>query len=108
MTDAKALLGLNPLLTDKVRLALVVELTTSEEPLDFNTLLETLELTKGNLSSHMRKLELAGLVEVHKQFVGRKPRTTYEATDKARKELTSYLQTLETVLRKNKSTLKKR
>ena len=93
--DTKEILTLNPLLTDKVRLAIVITLSTSDEPLDFNTLLEQLELTKGNLSSHVRKLEQAGFVEVHKEFLDRKPRTTYSVTGECRAELKTYLETIE-------------
>ncbi len=94
----KDVLALNSLLTDKVRLAIVVTLAAADEAPDFNTLLERLDLSKGNLSSHVRKLEEGGLVQVHKEFLDRKPRTTYSVTTKGRQELKSYLETVEALL----------
>ena len=96
--DLKDLLDLNPLLTDKVRLALMATLATSDEPMDFSSLLESLELTKGNLSSHMRKLEDGGLVKVQKEFLDRKPRTTYACSAKGRREMKKYLKKLEALI----------
>lgn len=66
---------------------------------DFNTLLEELQLTKGNLSSHIRKLEEAGLVAVDKKFVDRKPRTTYVCTKAGKTEMRHYLSTVEALLK---------
>ena len=96
------MLNVNPLLADRVRLAIMANLSLSGGPVDFNTLLEELQLTKGNLSSHMRKLEEAELVAVHKEFVGRKPRTTYVCTVRGKTEMRNYLNTIEALL-KNKA-----
>ena len=96
--DPKELLEFNPLLSDRVRLVIMCTLSATEEPIDFTTLLNTLELTKGNLSTHMRKLEDAGLVKVYKGFVERKPRTTYACTAKGKKEIGRYLKKVELML----------
>ncbi len=64
---------------------------------DFNTLKELLEITDGNLASHLANLEKNNLIEVKKQFVGRKPNTRYRATQKGRdlfKEHLDYLSKL--------------
>ena len=71
-------------------------------PVDFNTLLEELDLTKGNLSTHLRKLEEAELIRVKKEFVGRKPRSTYVCTPRGKTEMRNYLNTIEALL-KNKA-----
>ncbi|HEX4922982.1 MAG TPA: transcriptional regulator [Bdellovibrionales bacterium] len=92
------LMQTNPLLSDRVRLAIMALLTGSKDEVDFKTLLDRLELTKGNLSSHMRKLEEAGLVDVHKSFVDRKPLTTYSVSAKGREEIRNYLAKVEAVL----------
>jgi len=97
---ATDLLNVNPLLVDRVRLAIMANLALAGGPVDFNTLLEDLGLTKGNLSTHMRKLEEADLITVHKEFVGRKPRTTYLCTAKGKKEMLDYLNTVENLLKK--------
>jgi len=51
-------------------------------------------------SVHMRKLEDAGVVKVHKKFVARKPRTTYRCTKKGKQEIQNYLETVEAILKK--------
>ena len=100
--DVKSLLELNPLLSDRVRLAIMTALSAADGPMDFTTLLQTLELSKGNLSTHMRKLEEGGLVDVKKEFVGRKPRTTYRCSKSGQKELTIYLEKIENILKQAK------
>lgn len=92
------LMQTNPLLSDRVRLAIMATLAGTKEEVDFKTLLDRLELTKGNLSSHIRKLEEAGLVEVHKSFVDRKPLTTYSVSAKGRDEIRGYLAKVEAIL----------
>ncbi len=89
----------HPLLSDRVRLMIMVHLSIAGGPVDFNTLLEALDLTKGNLSTHLRKLEDAALVSVHKEFVDRKPRTTYVCTASGRQDLQSYLNAIEALLK---------
>lgn len=97
------LLHVNPVLVDRIRLAIMASLNLANGPVDFNTLLQELELTKGNLSTHMRKLEGAGLIEIRKEFVGRKPKTTYLCTKAGKRELQSYLSALEAVLKQSKA-----
>ena len=57
---------------------------------DFNFLLNTLGLTKGNLSSHMDKLEKAGFVNINKSFNGRIPHTEFHITQEGRTALGQY------------------
>lgn len=64
---------------------------------DFNFLLETLGLTKGNLSSHMDKLEKAGYVEVIKSFQGKMPHTDFRLTDAGRAALSVYWAELDSI-----------
>ena len=96
---SSGLLNVHPMLFDRVRLAIMAHLSFASVPVDFNSLLDDLALTKGNLSTHMKKLEDQGLVKVEKKFVGRKPRTTYRCTVKGKKEVRNYLSTIETVLK---------
>ncbi|MEN8132364.1 MAG: transcriptional regulator [Pseudomonadota bacterium] len=100
------LLKVNPILVDRVRLAIMANLALVNGPVDFNTLLQELELTKGNLSTHMRKLEESGLVEIKKEFIGRKPKTTYLCTESGKKEIQTYLATVEAVLKQSKKLIK--
>ncbi len=92
------LLSINPVLTDRVRLAIISTLAAEDGPLDFNSMLKKLDLSKGNFSTHARKLEDAQLITIDKTFVGRKPLTTYQITSKGEKELTDYLEKIEAVL----------
>ena len=61
---------------------------------EFSTLKAKLQLTDGNLSVHLRKLEDAGYVEVIKQFVGRKPQTQARISKAGRAAFTRYLQAM--------------
>ena len=96
--DPKELLDIHPLLDDKVRLAIMATLLSHQEAVDFNSLLNKLDLTKGNLSSHIRKLETDGLIAVHKEFVDRKPRTSYTATNNGKAAFAKYLERIELLL----------
>ncbi|WP_394344813.1 winged helix-turn-helix domain-containing protein [Botryobacter ruber] len=73
-----------------------------EDKADFNTLKETLQLTDGNLASHLRSLEEAGYLLVEKQFVGRKPNTTYQASEEGRKAFQEHLDALEQLILNNR------
>ena len=64
---------------------------------DFTFLLETLGLTKGNLSSHMDRLEKAGFVEVIKSFRGRMPHTEFRITKDGREALAGYWESLDAI-----------
>lgn len=99
MKPADLLSGAPALLTDRVRLAIMATLAASPEPVDFKGLLEVLGLTKGNLASHVRKLEEGGLLQVNKEFVDRKPRTTYRCTDQGRQDVQAYLAQIEAMLK---------
>ncbi len=63
---------------------------TGVDVADFSFLLEALGLTKGNLSSHMDKLEKAGYVEVIKSFKGKIPHTQFRITEAGREALAAY------------------
>ena len=102
MKPADFLTDTHALLSDRARLAIMATLAATKEPLDFNTLVDSLSLTKGNLSAHALKLEEAGLLRVKKEFVGRKPRTTYACTERGRSEVRNYLSKVEQLLRHTK------
>jgi DNA-binding MarR family transcriptional regulator len=71
----------------------------ANESIDFVTLKSLLELTDGNLASHTRTLEDLGYIESQKQFVGRKPNTTYSITPKGREAFISHINALEELLK---------
>ena len=99
MKHVELITSTHPLLYDRVRLAIMATLAAVPEPVDFKTLLSSLSLTKGNLASHVRKLEEGKLLVVTKEFVGRKPRTTYQCTELGLKEVRTYLEHVESVLK---------
>lgn len=87
---------LNKVFESRIRLGIMSVLMVNDW-VDFNTLKELLEITDGNLASHLANLEKNNLIEVKKQFVGRKPNTRYRATQKGRdlfKEHLDYLSKL--------------
>lgn len=67
--------------------------------LDFNELKSLLDLTDGNLASHLKALEKQEYVSVEKQFVGRKPNTRYSATSVGRTAFQSHLMALEKIIK---------
>jgi DNA-binding transcriptional ArsR family regulator len=77
---------LDRIIHEPVRLQIMATLG-GVETADFNFLVATLGLSKGNLSSHAEKLEAAGYVEVTKQFNGKITNTQYALTQKGRKAL---------------------
>lgn len=101
-TSVKDILAkINKVFENRVRLA-IMSLLMVNETLDFNTLKEALDVTDGNLASHAGKLENQGYLVIEKQFVGKKPLTTYTATPAGRKAFEDHLHALETLLRGGK------
>jgi DNA-binding MarR family transcriptional regulator len=74
-----------------------------EDAVDFTFLKEALQLTDGNLASHLRALEEAAYLRVEKQFVGRRPNTRYTATPEGKDSFQSHLDALERLIMDNKS-----
>jgi DNA-binding transcriptional ArsR family regulator len=89
---------LSKVIHERVRLA-VVSALAARGKLTFSELKELLDVTDGNLSVHTSQLERHGLVRVHKEFRGRKPRTTFSLTREGRREFKRYVEELERILR---------
>ena len=89
---------INKVFESRVRLGVMSILMVNDE-VDFNTLKELLKVTDGNLSSHISSLEKNAYIYVSKQFVGRKPKTTYSATENGRKAFQMHLGALEALIR---------
>ncbi len=88
---------LDPVLHERGRLAIVSALAAVES-LTFTELRDNLEMTDGNLSVHLQKLEDKGYVQIDKQFVGRRPQTTCRLTKAGRKAFVHYLDQLEAIV----------
>jgi DNA-binding HxlR family transcriptional regulator len=89
---------LNKQFENRVRLGIMSVLMVNES-IDFISLRDLLDVTDGNLASHLTALEKNGLIAVHKQFVGRKPNTTYSITKLGRNDFTDHLENLSKLLR---------
>ena len=89
---------LNPAFDHRNRLGLMSVLAVNDW-VEYSTLKELLNLTDGNLASHLKPLEAQEYITVRKQFVGRKPQTTYAATDKGREAFKIHLDALEALLK---------
>jgi len=90
--------NLNKVFESRIRLGIMSVLMVNEN-LDFNNLKELLEVTDGNLASHLKALEQNKIISVSKQFVGRKPNTTYSATSLGKEQFKQHLNALENLLK---------
>jgi DNA-binding MarR family transcriptional regulator len=91
---------LNKAFESRIRLGIMSVLVVNESS-DFNTLKEQLNITDGNLSSHITALEKLQYLKVKKQFIGKKPNTTYFITASGRKAFTGHLDALEKLIRQS-------
>ncbi|OUJ75653.1 transcriptional regulator [Hymenobacter crusticola] len=89
---------LNKAFDHRVRLG-VMAVLMANDLVSFNDLKEALDLTDGNLASHVAALEKAGYVTVSKQFVGKKPNTTYTASTEGKQAFQEHLNALEKLLK---------
>jgi DNA-binding PadR family transcriptional regulator len=92
--------NLNKAFENRIRLGVMSALLVNDW-MDFNTLKELLDVTDGNLASHLSALEKAGYIEVRKVFIGKKPNTSYAASDEGRKAFKEHLDALESLIRNN-------
>ena len=87
---------------NRIRLQIMSVLVANQR-YDFNSLKELLNITDGNLASHLKGLEKEEYILVNKSFLGRKPNTNYEATDKGKKAFKAHLDALEQLIKSAKS-----
>lgn len=92
------LLHFNKAFESKVRLG-VMSVLMVNDTMDFSTLKELLNLSDGNLASHVKALEDLKYVTVNKQFIGKKPNTTYSATEDGKKAFHDHLNSLEALIK---------
>ena len=97
-TPFEKLADLDRLVHEPARLAILSALSACESA-DFLFLHRITGLSKGNLSSHVVRLEEAGLIVVSKEFVGRSPRTTVGLTQAGRERVTAHWSDLEQLAR---------
>lgn len=91
------IININKIFESRIRLGIMAVLMVNDT-IDFNSLKELLELTDGNLASHLKALEQNEIITISKQFVGRKPNTTYAATAKGKTLFQQHLDALEKLI----------
>ncbi|WP_341834287.1 transcriptional regulator [Chitinophaga pollutisoli] len=89
---------LNKLFESRIRLGVMSVLMVNEE-VSFNDLKAMLDVTDGNLASHLSTLEDNAYIKVHKGFVGRKTNTTYSITKAGEKAFKGHLAALEAMIK---------
>ena len=94
-------LQLDRVIHEKVRLA-IMSLLAASPLLAFTEMRETLGMTDGNLTTHLRTLHEAGYISVTKAFQGGRPLTTYALTPAGRKAFTSYIELLAKIVEQTK------
>lgn len=82
----------------RIRLGIMSALAVNDT-LDFNSLKEFLDVTDGNLASHLKALEKEEYISVTKSFIGRKPNTQYAVTQKGKDAFKKHLQALENLIK---------
>ena len=90
---------LNKEFESRVRLGIMSVLMVNDW-VDFNEMKQLLEVTDGNLASHSSALEKSNYIEIKKEFVGKKPKTSYRVTQAGRKAFEEHLAALEKLLGK--------
>lgn len=80
----------------------IMSVLVANQRYDFNSLKELLSVTDGNLASHLKGLEKEGYITVNKSFLGRKPNTNYEATEKGQTAFKNHLDALEQLINQQK------
>jgi DNA-binding MarR family transcriptional regulator len=94
-------LQLDRVIHEKGRLAIMSMLAASPE-LSFTELRDALEMTDGNLTSHLRTLQEAGYVSVSKSYEHNRPLTTSSLTPAGKKAFANYVNLLEQIVQQNK------
>nr|WP_294860184.1 transcriptional regulator [uncultured Fluviicola sp.] len=92
---------INKTFDHRIRLGIMSILMVNDS-VDFNRLKELLEVTDGNLASHIKALELSEYIDIRKQFIGKKPNTTYEATLLGKQTFAKHLAALEQLIKTSK------
>lgn len=93
--------NLNKLFDSRVRLGIMSALMVNDE-VNFNELKELLDITDGNLASHVKALEENDIIKVEKGFIGRKTNTTYKITKAGEKSFREHIAALEKMIKGTK------
>lgn len=91
--------NINKAFDHRIRLGIMSVLMVNESA-DFSTLKELLGVTDGNLASHTKALELEKYIVVEKQFIGKKPNTSYRVSVEGKKAFEDHIDALEKLIQK--------
>lgn len=89
--------NINKLFDHRIRLGIMSILVVNENA-DFNRLKDLLNVTDGNLASHLKSLESSKYVEIEKSFINRKPNTRYSATKLGKAEFKKHIEAIEKLI----------
>ena len=89
---------LNKAFENRIRLGIMSILSVNESA-DFNTMKQLMELTNGNLASHLKALETLGYIPSVKQVIGRQPNTQNSIPEEGRKSFKEHLNALEELIK---------
>ncbi|MFC4262416.1 winged helix-turn-helix domain-containing protein [Ferruginibacter yonginensis] len=93
--------ALNKLFDSRVRLGIMSALMVNSH-VNFNSLKELLDITDGNLASHLKALEEHQIIKVEKGFIGKKTNTTYTLTKLGEKQFKAHIAALEAMIKATK------
>jgi DNA-binding HxlR family transcriptional regulator len=96
-----SIFGLHKAFESRIRMGIMSALVVNTR-LDFNSLKAFLDVTDGNLASHLKGLEKEAFVAVEKSFVGRKPHTQYAITPQGKQAFDDHLKALEKIIQSHK------
>lgn len=89
---------LNKIFDSRIRLGIMSALMVNEA-VNFNDLKQLLDITDGNLASHLKTLEENNFIKIEKGFIGKKTNTTYSVTKQGEKAFKTHLEALEKMIR---------
>jgi DNA-binding MarR family transcriptional regulator len=89
--------NLNKVFDNRIRLGIMSALMVNNE-VNFNDIKELLQITDGNLASHIKGLEDNGYLKIYKGFIGKKTNTTYSATKAGEKAFKQHLEALSAMI----------
>ncbi len=90
--------NLNKIFDSRVRLGIMSTLMVNAQ-INFNDLKMLMDITDGNLASHVKSLEENGYIKIHKGFIGKKTNTTYAITKTGQKAFQQHLSALEKMIK---------
>lgn len=95
--DREIIGNINDIFSPKARLG-IMTIIAQHQQIDFSAIKDMLGLSDGNLGAHLRVLEDAGYIAVTKEFVKRRPKSTYSMTEAGRQAFMAHLAQLESII----------